>query len=264
MNDEIQKRHSLLLSLAKEAGEIILEGFNSANKSIKMKEHRDIVTKYDTEAEKYLIQKISHAFSDDLLLAEESFSGNYDALDSEKFVWILDPIDGTANFAHNIPIFAVSIGLWHKGEVVSGVVNNPAYNEFFSSSKGEKSFLNGSVINCSTTDDIEKAFIATGFHYDESSSENFDAKNVYNVFKNVSSLRKMGALSLDVCYTACGKFDGCFAHNPKPWDIAAGLIIAKNAGCKISSFEGKDFDIKAGRLVLTNPKIHQQFISLLK
>ncbi len=178
--------------------------------------------------------------------------------------WIIDPLDGTTNFAHQVGIFAVSIAFAWKGDIVVGVVLNPVSNELFTAVAGEGAYLNGHPINVSKSLSVSESLLVTGFPYNF--KEIFDEvihrfSNCLNVSQGV---RRLGSAALDLCFTACGRFDGFWEQNLKPWDTAAGMLIAKEAGCYVTDFSNNQFTVEKKEILATNGKIHEEMLSLLK
>lgn len=218
----------------------------------------DLVTDADIESEKYIISELERSFPGHSVLGEEQ-GGNREGV----FLWIIDPIDGTVNYAHGFPVYAVSIGLFTDGEPALGVVYDPNLDELFAASRGRGARLNGKSIGVSKVDNLNESLLATGFPY--SLRENPD--KIMADFKRISLLcqgvRRAGAASLDLCALACGRFDGFWEVELKPWDTAAAGLIVEEAGGHLSKFDGSAFDHFHPGLVASNGLIHESIVENL-
>ena len=241
------------------AGQILNQLFGQV-KDISKKGEIDLVTEADYQAEKTLIESIHRYFPQDNILAEEA--GDHEQ--SSHRTWIIDPLDGTTNFVHGFPFFAVSIGLEIEGEMVAGVVLNPFMNERFEATRGKGAFLNRKPIAVSRTNHLKDALLATGFPYDIHEKH----EEVLNYFRKMvitaQGVRRPGSAALDMCYVAAGKFDGFWEQGLKPWDTAAGVVIVKEAGGELSTFQGKHYSPYEESIVAANPLVHSQIIATLK
>lgn len=222
----------------------------------------DLVTEADVASEKTIIAAIHEVFPDHAILAEESgASGNGK---SENDLWVIDPLDGTTNFAHHLPIFAVSIAYCHNDEVVMGVVFNPATGELYDAAKDEGARLNGEPIHVTTTNSVGESLLATGFPYTVRTQ--YPKKQIDRFGRCLTAaqgIRRLGSAALDLCYVAAGRFDGFWEDNLKPWDTAAGMCIVIEAGGKITDFNGSPYTITDQQILATNSHIHQQMVDLL-
>ena len=220
----------------------------------------NLVTNVDQAVEKFIKQKIHKHFPGDSILAEESAMEN----GSRPRRWIIDPLDGTTNYAHGLSIFSVSIGVEEQGEMIAGGVYDPIHKELFFARKGKGATLNGKRIRVSTVKRLNHSLVATGFPYDihehpENSLPYFQA-----VIKKAQGLRRLGSAALDLCYVAMARFDGFFEVFLHPWDTAAGTLILKEAGGKVTDFDGEPFSIYDRRMVATNSFIHDELVQILK
>jgi myo-inositol-1(or 4)-monophosphatase len=181
-------------------------------------------------------------------------------LDGKKsdYVWYIDPLDGTTNFVHGIPYFAVSVALAHKGEAILAVVYNPASGERFTAEKGKGSFLNGNRIKVSSTTCLEQSLLVTGFPYDVRTTERDNMVEFERVTKRSQGVRRTGSAALDLCNVACGRFDGYWEANVNVWDIAAGSLIVTEAGGKVTSCSGAAFDLWGKEILASNAIIHAE------
>ncbi len=227
---------------------------------IKKKGSIDLVTEADVRSEKIIIEIIRSHFPDHAIMAEES--GCLEG--KEDFRWIIDPLDGTTNFAHGLGLFAVSIAFAFNGEVVMGVVLNPETNELFCGVKGEGATLNGKAITVTTAEKVSESLLVTGFPYNFNSIIRPLMTRFENCLSAARAVRRLGSAALDLCFVACGRFDGFWEQNLKPWDTAAGMLIALEAGALITDFSNKPFSIEGDEVLATNGKIHNEMLSLLK
>ncbi|MGD2185175.1 MAG: inositol monophosphatase family protein [Desulfobacterales bacterium] len=219
----------------------------------------DLLTEADTGSEKKIIATIREAFPDHTILAEESGSSE----GAGEYRWLIDPLDGTTNFAHQLPIFAISIALATRRNIVLGLVLDPMDGELFSAISGKGAELNGSPIKVSSSASVCDSLLVTGFPYDFNKIVE-PAMRRFTVCQQASQgVRRLGAAALDICYVACGRFDGFWEQNLKPWDKAAGAIIAQEAGAVITNFSNRPFSINQKEILVTNGRIHQEMLSLL-
>ena len=242
---------------AMEAGGILKELYGNIRR-ISKKGEIDLVTEADIASEKAVIDTITSDFPDDMILSEEA---GEQGKKSER-LWIVDPLDGTTNFAHTFPFFAVSIGFQVENEVVAGVVYNPVMDEFFEAEKGKGAFLNKKSIRVSENVNLKDSLVATGFPYD------IHEKNeaVLNYFKKmivqVQGVRRPGAASIDLCYVAAGRLDGFWEQGLKPWDTAAGSLILKEAGGIISDYAGNLYNPFMKTVLASTPGIHEKMLEV--
>jgi myo-inositol-1(or 4)-monophosphatase len=220
----------------------------------------DLVTEADTASERKIIQIIRKAFPDHAILAEESGVNHGNA----EYQWIIDPLDGTTNYTHQLPIFSIAIALAVRDEVVLGLVLNPMDGELFSAAVGKGAALNDMPIQVSSTTSVHKSLLVTGFPYDFSEIIEPVMKR-FSVCQNSSQgVRRLGSAALDICYVACGRFDGFWEQNLKPWDKAAAAVIAAEAGAVITDFTNQPFALDQKEILVTNGQIHQEMLSLLE
>ena len=220
----------------------------------------DLVTESDTESEKVIIETIKNVFPSHGILAEESGFENEGA----ECIWIIDPLDGTTNFAHNLGLFAVSIAFAVKGNIAAGIVLNPVTGELFTATEGEGAQLNGLPIHVSKTATLSESLLVTGFPYDfKDIIRNIEVR-FFNCLQASQGVRRLGSAALDLCFTAAGRFEGFWEENLKPWDTAAGFIIAREAGALVTDFSGNPFDVNKKEILATNSMIHQEMIKLLE
>jgi len=246
------------VDLARKAGFLLKERFNQKHQ-INYKGDINLITEADKMSEDLIIAAISRSFPDHGILSEESpvITG------AGKMRWIIDPLDGTTNYAHGYPVFCVSIALEKEGEVILGVIYDPMREEMFVSVRGEGAYLNDKKLAVSSLKDISRSLLATGFPYDirESKENNLDYFNAMAV--NVQAIRRAGAAALDLAYLAAGRFDGFWELKLKPWDTAAGCLLVTEAGGVISDIAGGKWQLQSPSLLASNGLIHEQMIKVL-
>lgn len=226
---------------------------------ISYKGRDDIVTNVDKESEEIIIDILRSRFPDHSVLSEEI--GEIEGRNDHR--WIIDPLDGTTNFAHAFPFFCVSIALEIAGSVALGVVYDPMRGELFYAESGMGAWLNNKKIKVSEVDKLSGAFLATGFSYGVRRKD----KNVVNFRKFLTkamAIRRAGSAALDLSYVACGRFDGFWEMDLHPWDSAAGYLIVKEAKGKVTRFNGDEYSPYHNNILASNGKIHQQMVRLLK
>jgi myo-inositol-1(or 4)-monophosphatase len=241
------------------AGAILSEGYGKPL-SLRSKEGmHNIVTQYDIAAERAIIDSLRSATPSAAFHAEESGRG----VGTDDLTWIIDPLDGTVNFAHGIPFFCVSIAATIRNALVCGVIYNPLSNELFTASLHGGARLNGELIAVSPTSMIQESILATGFPYNVAENplgciEQFDV-----VVRTGTPVRRLGSAALDLAYTAAGRFDGFWESVLQPWDIAAGVLIVQEAGGKVTNYSSNTFDLSNSSVVATNGHIHDELSALL-
>lgn len=243
---------------ARLAGAYQLEKF-ARPLDICMKGDKDLVTEVDRASEKLIVDHLRSCFPDHDIVAEE---GEYRQKNS-PFRWIIDPVDGTTNYAHGFPWFCSSIALENEGELVAGVVYNPFYDELFSAVKGGGAWLNGQRIHVSPRAPLSSALLATGFPYDCATdpANNFD--NFIAFQKRARGIRRAGAAALDLACVAAGRLDGFWELKLKPWDVAAGVLLVTEAGGRVTTFDSSRYDVSNDRIVASNGMIHDEMTALL-
>jgi len=220
----------------------------------------DLVTEADTESEKQIMETILKAFPDHAILAEESGVNKGTA----EYKWLIDPLDGTTNYVHQLPLFTIAIALAVRDKIELGLILNPMDGELYSAIAGKGAELNGKPIKVSSNASVSNSLLVTGFPYDFNEIVE-PAMKRFSVFQQASQgVRRLGSAALDLCYVACGRFDGFWEQNLKPWDKAAGAIIATEAGAVITDFSNQPFSINQKEILVSNGKIHQEMLSLLK
>lgn len=250
----MDKLLSTAINAVKEAAKIQLEYMNKELDIETKASEFDLVTQADTIAEAKIIEVISKEFPSHSFLAEESGSEIKDS----DYLWIIDPIDGTVNYAHRFPQFCCSIGLYCKGEAVIGVVYDPCRKELFHAIKGQGAFLNNKKMQVSKIETLRKALLATGFPAlkDELLQKNLEYFKAF--LGKCQAIRRPGSAALDLCYVACGRLDGFWELGLSPWDTAAGALMITEAGGFITNLDNDYFDLNIKGLIATNGLLHSQ------
>lgn len=241
---------------AKSAGEILREGYGTTFRIDNKTGRNNLVTEYDFAAEKVIISQLKEKFPNHKFLAEES--GETGNQNKDEVIWVIDPLDGTVNFAHAIPIFAVSIAAIKNGEILCGVIYNPMLDELFYASKGQGAYLNDKAISVSESDDMHTSLLVTGFPYNVDKNPYDCVGTFVKIVLNGIPIRRLGSAALDLAYVASGRFDGFWEADLHPWDVAAGVIIVEEAGGKVSQYDGNKFKIFDNTILATNGLIHSQ------
>lgn len=261
--EEIQQRQALALQLALEAGQKMEEARAAGSFTSSYKGQEELVTTTDKELDDFLCAALSKAFPDDIILSEEGAQKIDDAAQA-KALWILDPIDGTVNFAHGQPHVAVSLGFYSYGEPLMGVVHSPFLNETFSAIKGQGAVLNNQPIKPSGLNKLRPALVATGFPYDKSQLKHL-IDRLAVVLENCQDVRRCGSAALDICHVAAGSLDAYY-ESLSLWDFAAAVLIAEEAGAKLSHLYPSElipFYLDTRDWVITTPAIHQELKQIL-
>ena len=219
----------------------------------------DLVTEADRGSEEVIIKHLTHYCPTHQILAEESGLSH----SPSEFIWAVDPLDGTTNYAHQYPMAAVSIGLLHKQKPILGVIYNPFSEELYTAAKGLGAKLNQTPIQVSCIKDLEKSLLATGFAYDRRETPDNNYAEFCHFTHITQGVRRAGAASLDLAYVACGRIDGYWERGLKPWDIAAGAIIVEEAGGMVSAYDSTEMDIKSGSILTSNGHIHREMSNIL-
>ncbi len=245
--------------MARAAGEILRAGYEQEHQ-VSYKGVIDLVTEVDHQSEAYLLGEILKRFPGHHIFAEESgvTSGRKDA------TWYVDPLDGTVNYAHHIPIFTVSIGYASNGSMSLAVVYDPMRDELYSAERGQGAKLNGNAIRVSEATELQKSLLVTGFPYDAWDSPYDNFENFIQLAKRSQGVRRLGSAALDCCYVACGRFDGFWEFKLNPWDVAAGILLVEEAGGKVTDFRNRPYEIYRGEILASNGKIHSEMVKVLQ
>jgi myo-inositol-1(or 4)-monophosphatase len=240
---------------AKTAGKILNDLFGRVNKIVK-KGEIDLVTEADLQSEEVIIRTIRHDFPQDSILTEES--GSHNRLPDR--IWIIDPLDGTTNFTHSFPFFAISIALEIEKQVVLGLVYNPCFGEHFEAVKGKGAFLNNRPIKVSQTRKLKESLLATGFPYHVYKNP----QRIMELFEKMiilaQGVRRPGSAAIDLCYVAAGRFDGFWEEGLNPWDTAAGSLIVMEAGGNVTDYQGVPYTPYQNNIIATNSLIYKAML----
>ncbi|MEP7164326.1 MAG: inositol monophosphatase family protein [Ferruginibacter sp.] len=248
------------LITAIEAGAAQLQHFFNGEFKISNKEGiNNLVTEADHAAEKAIIDVIQKAYPDHFILSEETG----EIITNSEYKWIIDPIDGTVNFAHGIPLCCVSIGLEKEGEMILGAVYNPLMNEFFFAQKGFGASLNDKKITVSNKSEVISSNLVTGFPYTYLDMPNGPIQVFEKLIRKGVPVRRLGSAAIDLCWVAAGRFDGFYEHNLQAWDSAAGFLIVEEAGGKVTDFAGNYYSPYQPHLLATNGKIHNELLGVV-
>jgi len=253
---ELKGRLTLAKAIGVEAGEILLE-FAAKGVREQSKGRVDFVTDADHAAEDFLIEKISKAYPNDAIIAEEGGG----ALSRDGFGWVVDPLDGTTNFMHGVPHYAVSVGIAFAGIPVGGAIIDPSRGEVFSSARGQGAFLGEKKISTSDRQELKDALLATGFPYDRRPRVDELMARVKRALLNAHGIRRAGAAALDLCWLACGRYDGFFEQTLNSWDTCAGVSLIWEAGGTVTDYEGDTYTLLAPSLVASNGHFHGELLS---
>jgi myo-inositol-1(or 4)-monophosphatase len=251
-----------ILINATEAGAAILKHyFNNKNLKISSKEGiNNLVTEADHAAEKAIMDTIREQFPGHYILSEESGDMKMDS----EYKWIIDPIDGTVNYAHGIPICCVSIGLEHNGQMIMGAVYNPLLGEFYLAEKGKGACLNGEPIHVSDKSRVIDACLVTGFPYTYLDMPNGPLTVFERFIRKGVPVRRLGSAAMDLCWVAAGRFDGFYEHKLEAWDSAAGFLMVEEAGGKVTDFDGIYYSPYQPRILATNGSIHNEMVEWIR
>ena len=251
-----ERARDVAAEAALEAGRLIRAWAGRAT-DVRAKDAFDLVTEVDEEAQRIVVERLREAFPDHDVLAEEGadLAGWADVADGSR--WIIDPIDGTTNFAHGVPPYAVSIGLQEGAEIVVGVVLDVARGELFTAVRGGGLYLNGARAGVSATSDLGEGLLATGFPH-----RSFDRVDPYlqamrHFIRDALAVRRPGAASVNLAYVACGRFDGFFEVGLMPWDVAAGLLLVEEGGGRVTDYAGAASPVFSGRVLASNGRLHE-------
>jgi myo-inositol-1(or 4)-monophosphatase len=250
---------TIAVEAARAAGQIMIENLTKEVR-VDYKGEVNLVTNVDRMAEKTIVETIWKKFPDHEVLAEEGYGSGK----KFPFKWIIDPLDGTTNYAHRFPFFCVSIGLEIKGEMVLGVVYDPVRSELFLAEKGKGAFLNGAPIRISSTDDLTRSLLVTGFSYDVRETADNNLNHFCDFSIRAQGVRRTGSAAMDFCYVAMGRLDGFWELKLHPWDSAAGSLLVQEAGGRVTDFSGRSFSVYSKDVVASNGKIHDEMLKVIQ
>lgn len=246
--------------IVRPAGQLIREGYEQAHEIDRKSSEIDLVTEIDRAAEQLLVSAIRERYPDHAILSEEG----HGVQQTSDYLWVVDPLDGTVNYAHGFPIFAVSVAIQKRGETILGVVYDPLRDELFAAEKGAGATRNGEPIHVSDTDRLQDALLATGFPYDRATRRDNNVADFSRLITRVQGIRRAGAAALDMAYLAAGRLDGYWEQHLFPWDWAAGALLVSEAGGIITDFDGGPWSLETVKIVVTNGRLHQELLKVLK
>lgn len=251
------------IQTAREAGGILIDRLGRALQ-VSNKGDIDLVTEADLASEKLIIERIRSYYPRHAILAEESGTTNGPQLvpGASEWKWIIDPLDGTTNYAHGYPCFCVSIALERAGSIELGVIYDPTRDELFAAERGQGATLNDRRIRVSEVDELNSAMLCTGFPYNVRERPNFE-RDFANFTMASQAVRRDGSAAIDLAYLACGRFDGFWEDGLKAWDVAAGVLLIEEAGGRVSDFVGRPLDIYTPKVLATNGLVHDAMMKVL-
>lgn len=246
---------------AQAAADVLISYFRSGVQMRTKTASVDLVSDADVNAERAVAAIIRDAFPQHAILGEEENSDDVDA----EHLWIIDPLDGTTNFAHGIPHFAVSIAYYHNGVAQTGVIFSPVYNDWYTAERGKGAFLNDSVIHVSQEDALGKSLIGTGFYYDRGAAMKATLEGIERLFKQqIHGIRRFGTASLDLAMVASGRFAGYFEYQLFPWDFAAGRLLVEEAGGRVTTCDDGPMPLASSTIIASNGLIHDQMLQHMR
>lgn len=246
-----------VLSVVRESGELVRDHWKRP-RNIRLKGRIDLVTETDLAVEALLKERLAQVLPGSVFMAEESA----ETLVPQEGCWIIDPVDGTTNFAHGVPFVATSIGLWHGGGIALGVVDLPILGETYWAVRGGGAWCNGEPLHVSARGEMVEALVATGFPYAITEKVDEVIGRLRRVLLGARGVRRCGAAAVDLAFVASGRYDAFYEDDLKPWDTAAGWLLVREAGGCVTSFDGEPY-VFGGPLLATNGLVHQDMVSLL-
>lgn len=250
---------NIAIKAARRAGQVINRAAQDIDRlTVTRKGHADFVSEVDRTAEATIIDILRDSYPDHAFLGEEG-----GAIGASEFQWIIDPLDGTTNFLHGFPMYAVSIALLHKGVITQGVVYDPLHNDLFTATRGSGAYLNDHRIRVSQQTRMEDALIGSGFPFSNMEHQARYLRMFAQVMARTAGIRRPSSAALDLAYTAAGRYDGFWEMGLKSWDMAAGVLLVQEAGGLVSDLEGNDQYLSSGHIVAGTPKIFTQLLPLV-
>jgi myo-inositol-1(or 4)-monophosphatase len=243
------------------AGEVQLSRFGT-DVRVDKKGTIDLVTEIDLQIEREFRRMVSERFDDHVVLGEE-FESQGDREAESRYCWVFDPVDGTTNYAHGLPIFCSSLALEIDGELAVGAVYDPTRRELFTAERGQGAWLNGRPLRVSSADALIDSLLVTGFHYEIQRDPEELVRLFGEFIARARAVRRLGSAALDLCYVAAGRFDGYWESKIQPWDVAAGALIVAEAGGRVTTIDGKPFRSRGGSVLATNGHIHDGMLDVI-
>lgn len=252
---------NIAIDAAKEAGKYLKQNLGKV-RNIQQKEgsEKNLVTEIDKGSEAIIIDIIKKHFPNHDILAEESGTKYKKTSD---YRWVIDPLDGTTNYTHGFPVFCVSIGIEHKGELFAGVIYDPNFDELFTAERGKGAYLNGKRISVSKNDALKKSLLVTGFPYNITENPNNAVEHFVKFLMKAQAVRRMGSAAIDLAYVAAGRYEGFWEVALNPWDMAAGALLVLEAGGTMTDFSGKPFSIYNPEVLASNGIVHGEMLDVL-
>ena len=258
----MSERLELASAIAREVGALQRERFSEPRVIETKSSAIDLVTDVDHASDALIIERIAKAFPDDDVLTEETGNAR---VGRSGYRWVVDPLDGTTNYAHGVPHFAVSIGVEREGERVVGAIYDPMRDELFAAARGGGLHLNGAPAAVSDARELERSVLATGFAYDVHDGAALPNLDYFERFmRRARAIRRMGSAALDLAWVACGRFDGFWAMHLHAWDVAAGLLLVEEGGGRVTDFDGSPPPASGARLVASNGTLHAALLHILR
>lgn len=250
---------------AAQAGGDILAGYFRQGVEMRTKQECDFVSDADVESERAIIDVIRPHFPDHVILGEEGQDGAAETLDTNaESLWVIDPLDGTTNFAHDIPHFAVSIGFYQSGQPICGVIYNPAREDWFHAVRGKGAFANDKRATVADHASLADSLVGVGFYYDRGAMMDATLTSIRDLFQQkIHGIRRFGTASLDLCQVGCGQFGAFFEYELSPWDFAAGRLFVEEAGGKITNCRGHDLPLAKSSVLASNGKLHDAVLKIV-
>jgi len=247
------------ITIARGAGEILKNATADRTADFKMNE-TDLVTEYDRRSEAYIVSQLREAFPAHAVRGEEGARVNSGA----EYEWLIDPIDGTTNFAHGLPIYSVVLALLHHGEPVVGVIYDPSRDELFTTLRGEGVYLNNRPLHVSNRQPLSRALLVTGFPYDIRTNPDNNIDRFNNFVVRARAVRRLGSAALDLAYVAAGRLEGYWESRLNPWDVAAGVLMVREAGGRVTDYADQPVPIPTLSLVASNGLIHNDMLTVIR
>lgn len=248
-----------VIDLVRAAGDVICENYGQVHRVNHKSSDIDLVTEVDLAVEQLLVSAIRERFPDHAILSEEGDGVRH----ASDYLWVVDPLDGTVNYAHGFPVFAVSVAVQKQGETVLGVVYDPLRDEMFAAEQGAGATCNGRPMHVSDTARLQDALLATGFPYDRATRSDNNVAEFSRLVTRVQGIRRAGAAALDMAYLAAGRLDGYWEQHVFPWDWTAGALLVSEAGGRITDFDGGPWSLDTVKIVVTNGRIHAELLDAL-
>ena len=250
------------IEAATQAGKFLKQNLGKV-RDIQQKEgqEKNLVTEIDKRSEDIIIEIVRKHFPHHDILAEES--GKKKGNTSSEYRWVIDPLDGTTNFTHSLPVFCVSIAVEHNDQILLGVIYDPNFDELFTAERGKGAYLNSKRLRVSKTQSLEKSLLVTGFPYNIVENPNRAIEHFIHFLMKAQAVRRIGSAAIDLAYAAAGRYDGFWEVALNPWDVAAGALLVEEAGGKITDFKGNHFSIYKPEVLASNGVVHQAMIDAL-